>query len=73
MSAAEALRAARDAGFDLSVDGVDLVLEASMPPPAGVFDRLIRNKADVTKLLQQSNDCWSDEDWRAQYVERAGI
>ena len=33
MSAANALRAARDAGIGLHVDGVDLVLEASAPPP----------------------------------------
>ena len=33
MSAAEALKAARAAGIQLGIDGDDLVLEASAPPP----------------------------------------
>ena len=73
MSAANTLRAARDAGIDLRVDGVDLVLEATAPPPAAVLDLLIRHKADLIILLQPREDGWSDEDWRALYDERAGI
>ncbi|MEZ5792379.1 MAG: hypothetical protein R3D34_16875 [Nitratireductor sp.] len=73
MSAAETLRAAHDAGICLCVDGVDLVLEATTRPPASVLDLLIRHKAEVIKLLQTGEDCWSDEDWRALYEERAGI
>jgi hypothetical protein len=34
MSAAEALKAAREAGIGLHVDGDGLVLEASAPPPS---------------------------------------
>lgn len=73
MSAAEALRAAHDAGIGLHVDGVDLVLEASAPPPAAVLDLLTRHKADLIVLLRPDDDDWSGEDWRALYYERAGI
>ncbi len=73
MSAAEALRAARDAGIGLHADGVDLVLEASAPPSVAVLDLLARHKADLIILLQPGDDGWSAEDWRAFYDERAGI
>lgn len=73
MSAAAALRAAHDAGIGLHVDGVDLVLEASAPPPAAVLDLLSRHKADLIALLRSGDDGWSVEDWRALYDERAGI
>ena len=45
MSAAEALKAARAAGIELGIDGDDLVLEATAPPPAAVLDLLSRHKA----------------------------
>ena len=61
----EALRAARDAGIGLHVDGVDLVLEASAPPSAAVLDLLARHKADLIMLLRPGDDGWSAEDWRA--------
>lgn len=73
MSAAEAWRVARDAGIDLHVDGVDLVLEASASPPAAVLDLLTRHKADLIVLLRTGDDGWSAEDWRALFEERAGI
>ncbi len=38
MSAVEALNAARAAGVQIDVDGNDLVLEASAPPPPAVID-----------------------------------
>ena len=40
MSAADALKAARAAGIQLGVDGEDLALTASVPPPATVIDLL---------------------------------
>ena len=40
VSAAEALKAARDAGIRLAVDGDDLVLKGSAPPPPRVFELL---------------------------------
>lgn len=73
MSAAEALRAARNAGIGLHVDGIDLVLEASAPPAAALLDLLTRHKADLVVLLQSGDDGLSAEDWRALYDERAGI
>ncbi len=38
MSATEALKTARAAGVELCLDGDDLVLEASVPPPAAILD-----------------------------------
>lgn len=40
MSAAIALLAARAAGIELAIDGDDLVLEASAPPPGTVLELL---------------------------------
>lgn len=73
MSAAEALKAAREAGIGLHVDGDGLVLEASAPPPAAVLDLLSRHKAGMIALLRRDRDGWSAEDWLAFFDERAGI
>ena len=54
MSAAEALQAAQDAGVEIGIDGDDLVLEASAPPPAAVLDLLSRHKAVVVAALAAS-------------------
>jgi hypothetical protein len=51
MSAAEAIRVARAAGVHVQIDGDDLVLEASVPPPPAVIDLLSRHKAEVLALL----------------------
>jgi hypothetical protein len=51
MSAADALKAARDAGVQLGLDGDDLMLEASAPPPPAILDLLSRHKAEVLTLL----------------------
>ena len=73
MSAAEALKAARAAGIQLGIDGDDLVLEASTPPPPAVIDLLSRHKAEVVALLRPAVDGWSAEDWQVFFDERAGI
>jgi len=73
MSAAEALKQARAAGIRVGIDGDDLALEASAPPPAEVLDLLARHKAGIVTLLRPGNDGWSGEDWREFFEERAGI
>jgi hypothetical protein len=73
MSALEALRAARIAGIQLGVDGEDLVLTASVPPPGAVIDLLARFKTEDLALLRPTGDGWSAEDWHAFFDERAGM
>jgi hypothetical protein len=73
MSAAQTLNAARAAGIRVGIDGEDLVLEASTPPPPTVIEALSRHKADIMLLLRPKNDGWSAEDWQAFFDERAGI
>jgi hypothetical protein len=73
MSAADALKAARAAGIQLGVDGEDLVLTASVPPPAAVIDLLASHKAEIVSLLRPTQDGWSAEDWQIFFDERAGI
>jgi hypothetical protein len=73
MSAAEALKAARAAGIQLGIDGDDLVLEASAPPPPALIDLLSRHKAGIVALMRPGRDGWSAEDWQVFFEERAGI
>lgn len=73
MSATEALRAARAAGVSVGLDGDDLVLQASAPPPPAVLNALSRHKPAIVALLRPANDGWSGEDWQAYFDERAGI
>ena len=73
MTAAKALNAARASGIDVDLDGDDLVLEASAPPPTAVLDALSRHKADIVAMLRPASDGWSVDDWLAFYDERAGI
>jgi hypothetical protein len=73
VSAAEALKEARAAGVHLGIDGNDLVLEASAPPPADVIDALSRHKAEILSLLRPTEDGWSAKDWRVFVAKRAGV
>ena len=73
MSAVEALRAAHVAGIQLGVDGEDLVLTASVPPPGAVIDLLASLKTEVLALLRPTEDGWSAEDWHVFFDERAGM
>jgi hypothetical protein len=73
MSAAEALKAAWAAGIQLGIDGDDLLLEASVPPPPDVIDLLSSHKASIVALLRPAEDGWSSEDWKVFVDERAGI
>jgi hypothetical protein len=73
MSAAQALKAARDAGICLALDGDALILEAATAPPPALLDLVSRHKAGIVALLRPANDGWSGEDWLAFFDERAGI
>ncbi|MBL8666334.1 MAG: hypothetical protein JNM48_02595 [Rhodospirillales bacterium] len=73
MSASQALHAARAAGVELHLDGDDLVLKASAPPPPEVLDLLSRHKAEILPLLRPGGGGWSSDDWQTFYDERAGI
>jgi hypothetical protein len=73
VSAAEALKEARAAGVHLGIDGNDLVLEPSAPPPADVIDALSRHKAEILSLLRPTEDGWSAKDRRVFVAKRAGI
>jgi hypothetical protein len=66
MSAAEVLKAARASGIRIRVDGDDLVLEASAPPPPAVLDLLARHKAEILVLLRPSDDGAPDDGSVAQ-------
>ena len=52
MSAIKALEAVLAAGVQLTIEGDDLVLEASAPPPARVIDLLSRHKADLLRIFR---------------------
>lgn len=73
MSATAAVKAARSTGVHIEIDGDDLVLEASAPPPAAVIKLLSRHKAEIVALLRPAEDGWSLEDWQAFFDERAGF
>jgi hypothetical protein len=73
MSAAQALSAARAVGIHLEVDGDDLLLEASAPPPSAILEVLSQHKAEIVAVLRPGRDGWSAEDWQAFFDERAGI
>jgi hypothetical protein len=73
MSAAQALSAARAVGIHLEVDGDDLLLEASAPPPSAVLEILSQHKAEIVAALRPGRDGWSAEDWRLFFEERAAI
>ena len=70
MTAAEALQAGRVAGIELRLDGDDLTLKASGPPPAAILDLLSRNKAGIVALLRLGRDGWSAENWQVFFDER---
>jgi hypothetical protein len=73
MSAFQALKAARDAGVRIVIDGDALALDADAAPPVAVLNLLSRYKAGVVALLRTASDDWSGEDWRTFFDERAGI
>lgn len=73
MSALQALKAARDAGVRIRVDGDAFNLEADAAPDAAVLKLLSRHKHEVISLLRNTSDGWPGEEWRAFYDQRAAI
>jgi hypothetical protein len=73
MNPAEVLQMARAAAIRVSIDGDDLVLEASAPPASFVLELLSGHKAGIVALLRSTDDGWSAEDWQVFFDERAGI
>jgi hypothetical protein len=73
VTAAEALQQARAAGLCLEVDGDELVLSASAPPPQAVISLLVQCKAGVLALLRPDDCGWTAEDWLAFFDERDAI
>ena len=73
MSAAQALSAARAVGIHLEVDGDDLLLESSAPPPSAILEMLSQHKAEILSVLRPGRDGWSAEDWLLFFEERAAI
>jgi hypothetical protein len=73
MSVAQVLKAARDVGIHVRIDGNDLVLEASAPPPPAVLDALSRHKAEILSLLRPTENGRSADEWRVFVAKRTGI
>ena len=73
MSAIQALGAARALGIHLELDGDDLLLEASGPPPDAVLAALSRHKPEVVRLLHSAKDGSSPEYWHVLFHQRVAF
>ena len=73
MSAVQALGTARAFGIHLELDGDDLLLEASGPPPDAVLDALSRHKAEVVRILYSAKDGCSLEYWQVLFHQRVAF
>ena len=73
MNATKALQFARDFGVVVEVTGGDLLLTASIEPPANILDALARYKQDIIGILAPTDMGSTAEDWLASFDERAGI
>ena len=62
---------AQVAGIRIEVDGSDLLLEASAPPPPDVLVELTHHKTGIIALLRSESRGWTANDWRAFFDERA--
>jgi hypothetical protein len=52
MSAVQAIKVARAAGIELSVDGNGLLIDAASEPPVSVIEELRQHKLEIVKLLR---------------------
>lgn len=73
MSALERLKAATRAGVEVTLDGDDLAVNASVQPPDAVLSGLASFKAEIVDLLRPDSHGWTADDWMAFYDERAGV
>ena len=74
MSAAEAIRLAEASDVRLEVEGVDLILDFELEPPAAMVDALRRHKVEIIELLEaQAASAKAADDWQVFFDERAGI
>jgi len=73
MSASEALRSARNFGVVVEVSDGDLLLAASIEPPASILDALERYKLEIIGILTPTDIMPTAEDWLASFDERPGI
>jgi hypothetical protein len=73
MSAVQVLGAARAFGIQLELDGDDLLLEASGPPPETILAALSRHKPEVVRLLHSAKDGCSPEYWHVLFHQRAAF
>lgn len=73
MSPVEALNAARAAGVRIAVDGEDLVLRASGPPPATLLQTLSLHKGDIISLLRSGADPQTNDDSSWAELKAGGL
>lgn len=55
MNAVEAVRLARAAGIELTLDGNGLLLDAASEPPSSVIEELRRHKHEIVNLLRSEH------------------
>jgi hypothetical protein len=71
MNATKTLRSARDSGVSVELSGGDLLLAASIEPPAGILDALTRYKLEIIRILAPTDIGPTAEDWLTLFDERA--
>ena len=69
----EVLNRAKDHGLEIESKGDRLRLRAAQPPPAELLTELAKHKPAIISLLQTAGECWSADDYRLLYEERAAI
>lgn len=70
MKTAETLCVSHAGSVEITLNGTDLVLEASSPPSKAVLDALSRNRTKNFSLVHPGG---SVEDWQVFFDKRAGI
>ena len=73
MTPTEALRAARQHGLAIELQGERFRASHKQPPPPWLRDALREHAPDIVKLLQPDALGRTEEDWTDVYEERAAI